>query len=37
MNVEPLISEVLPLQEGPAAFKRLLDGKENLLKIILEP
>ncbi len=37
MNVEPLISEVLPLKEGPAAFKRLLDGKENLLKIILEP
>jgi L-iditol 2-dehydrogenase len=37
MNVEPLISEVLPLKDGPAAFKRLLDGKENLLKIILEP
>ncbi len=37
MNVAPLVSEVLPLREGPAAFKRLLDGKENLLKIILEP
>jgi L-iditol 2-dehydrogenase len=37
MNVAPLISEVLPLAEGPGAFKRLLDGKENLLKIILEP
>jgi L-iditol 2-dehydrogenase len=37
MNVTPLISEVLPLAEGPGAFKRLLDGKENLLKIILEP
>jgi L-iditol 2-dehydrogenase len=37
MAVAPLVSEVLPLEEGPAAFKRLLDGKENLLKIILEP
>jgi L-iditol 2-dehydrogenase len=37
MNVTPLVSEVLPLQEGPGAFQRLLDGKENLLKIILEP
>jgi L-iditol 2-dehydrogenase len=37
INVQPLISEVLPLQEGPAAFKRLLAGKENLLKIVLEP
>lgn len=37
IDVRPLISEVLPLQEGPAAFKRLLDGKENLLKIVLEP
>jgi len=37
INVEPLISEVLPLKEGSAAFKRLLEGKENLLKIVLEP
>jgi L-iditol 2-dehydrogenase len=37
INVTPLVSEVLPLKEGPGAFKRLLDGKENLLKIILEP
>lgn len=37
INVGPLISEVLPLGEGPAAFKRLLEGKENLLKIVLEP
>jgi L-iditol 2-dehydrogenase len=37
IDVRPLISEVLPLHEGPAAFKRLLDGKENLLKIVLEP
>ncbi len=37
INVGPLISEVLPLKDGPAAFKRLLEGKENLLKIVLEP
>jgi len=37
INVEPLISEVLPLREGPAAFRRLLEAKENLLKIVLEP
>jgi L-iditol 2-dehydrogenase len=37
INVGPLVSEVLPLQEGPAAFKRLLEGKEHLLKIVLEP
>ncbi len=37
IDVAPLISEVLPLKEGPAAFKRLLEGQENLLKIILEP
>jgi len=37
INVGPLISEVLPLKEGPRAFKRLLEGKENLLKIVLEP
>ena len=37
IDVGPLVSEVLPLSDGPSAFKRLLDGKENLLKIVLEP
>jgi L-iditol 2-dehydrogenase len=37
VNVAPLVSEVLPLREGPDAFRRLLEGKENLLKVILEP
>lgn len=37
IKVEPLVSEVLPLNEGPDAFKRLLEAKENLLKIVLEP
>ena len=37
INVEPLISDVLPLEEGPRAFERLLKAEENLLKIVLEP
>jgi len=37
INVEPLISDVLPLKEGPGAFGRLLKAEENLLKIVLEP
>jgi L-iditol 2-dehydrogenase len=37
INVEPLISKVLPLEEGPDAFDRLLKAEENLLKIVLEP
>jgi len=37
INVKPLISDVLPLEDGPAAFDRLLKAEENLLKIVLEP
>lgn len=37
INAEPLISDVLPLAEGPDAFGRLLKAEENLLKIVLEP
>jgi len=37
INVEPLISDVLPLKDGPGAFERLLKAKEDLLKIVLEP
>jgi len=37
INVEPLISDVLPLEEGPDAFERLLKAEEDLLKIVLEP
>jgi len=37
INVEPLISDVLPLADGPRAFDRLLKREENLLKIVLEP
>lgn len=37
INIEPLISDVLPLKEGPSAFERLHKAEENLLKIVLEP
>jgi L-iditol 2-dehydrogenase len=37
IKVAPLVSEVLPLKEGPDAFRRLLEAKEKLLKIVLEP
>ncbi len=37
INVEPLISDVLPLGDGPGTFDRLLKAEENLLKIVLEP
>jgi L-iditol 2-dehydrogenase len=37
IKVEPLISDILPLEEGPGAFNRLLKAEENLLKIVLEP
>jgi L-iditol 2-dehydrogenase len=37
INVAPLVSDVLPLQDGASAFKRLFEGNEDLLKIVLEP
>ncbi|MBN1360064.1 MAG: galactitol-1-phosphate 5-dehydrogenase [Sedimentisphaerales bacterium] len=37
IKIAPLVSEVLPLQNGPEAFERLLRGQEKLLKIVLEP
>ena len=37
INIEPLISDVLPLKDGPGAFARLYKAEENLLKIVLEP
>ncbi len=37
INVGPLISDILPLKDGPKAFERLLKAEENLLKIVLEP
>jgi len=37
IDVDPLISDVLPLSKGAGAFDRLLKAEENLLKIVLEP
>jgi len=37
INVDPLISDIVPLRDGAAAFQRLLDGQEDLLKVVLEP
>ncbi len=37
INVDPLVSEVLPLSDGASAFQRLLKAEEDLLKIVLEP
>jgi L-iditol 2-dehydrogenase len=37
LTVDPLISEVLPLEQGARAFERLLKADGDLIKIILEP
>ncbi|MBN2269646.1 MAG: galactitol-1-phosphate 5-dehydrogenase [Sedimentisphaerales bacterium] len=37
IDVDPLISDVVPLSDGARAFDRLLKAEENLLKIVLEP
>jgi L-iditol 2-dehydrogenase len=37
IDVEPLISAVAPLADGPAWFRRLHDGGDGLIKVILEP
>ena len=37
IQVQPLISEVLPLSQGGRAFERLLAAQEDLIKIVLEP
>ncbi len=36
-RVDPLLSAVAPLDEGPAWFERLYRGGEGLLKVLLEP
>jgi L-iditol 2-dehydrogenase len=37
INLDAIISAIAPLNEGAAWFARLYEGKENLLKVILEP
>jgi len=37
IDVEPLLSAVAPLAEGPQWFERLRDGGEGLMKVVLQP
>jgi L-iditol 2-dehydrogenase len=37
LNVDSLISRVVPLEEGPKWFQTMLEAKEPLFKVILEP
>ncbi len=37
LDVDPLISAVAPLAEGPGWFKRLYDAEDGLMKVILTP
>jgi L-iditol 2-dehydrogenase len=37
VRVDPLISAVAPLAEGPAWFERLYRREPNLMKVILKP
>lgn len=37
LRVEPLISAVAPLEDGPSWFRRLYDREPGLLKIVLAP
>ena len=37
IQVEPLLSAVVPLEEGAGWFQRLYDNKEGLLKVVLTP
>lgn len=37
IRVDPLISAVVPLEEGPAWFRRLYAKEPNLMKVVLQP
>ena len=37
INVKPLITAVVPLEEGPRWFERLYAREPNLLKVVLTP
>lgn len=37
IDVKRIVSDVMPLSKGQEAFDRLFQGKEDLLKIVLEP
>jgi L-iditol 2-dehydrogenase len=37
MRVEPLITAVAPLEEGPRWFERLYSKEPNVMKVLLKP
>jgi L-iditol 2-dehydrogenase len=37
IQVEPLISAVAPLEDGPSWFQRLYQREPGLLKVVIEP
>jgi L-iditol 2-dehydrogenase len=37
INVDPLVSAIVPLSDGPAWFERLYNGEPGLMKVILQP
>jgi L-iditol 2-dehydrogenase len=37
IKVEPLISAVAPLNEGPRWFERLYGREPNVMKVVLDP
>ena len=37
IDVEAMISATAPLAEGPEWFRRLYEGKEGLMKVMLQP
>jgi L-iditol 2-dehydrogenase len=37
ISVAPLLSAVVPLEEGAAWFRRLYAGEPGLLKVVLQP
>ena len=37
IKIEPLINQILPLQEAPQAFEELDSGKSTKIKVLLEP
>jgi threonine dehydrogenase-like Zn-dependent dehydrogenase len=35
IDIEPIISQIIPLENGVEVFKRLANGPDNLIKVIL--
>jgi len=37
VDVSPVISEVVPVEETPRAFERLSEGRDELRKVLVSP